>query len=249
MGVAQVRSSIIEGNTAAGGVGETSDGIPIYLWTNYARAWGGAIYNSGLFQCAAVVLSNNIATGSSVLGEEIYNSGTYLTDSQTVLAANFTGSPPLEFAWQVDGTNIAGATSSSFNLTNVQFNEAGTYSLLISNSSGLVTNFDEILNQPVTNAPAFVLQPLSEVTNLGSTVEFEAAALGFPAPKYQWLFDGTNIAGATASVLVLTNVLQNQSGTYTVICDNSSDHRQPAGSPDSQWGYSIDRIRFGEGGI
>jgi hypothetical protein len=51
-------------------------------------------------------------------------------------------------------------------------------------------------------------------------VEFEAAALGFPAPAYQWLFDGTNLAGATGSALILTNVLQNQSGTYTVIATN-----------------------------
>jgi predicted outer membrane repeat protein len=217
-GVAHIFSSTLSDNVSAGGF-VVYDGDPFY-GTSYGLGLGGGIANAGLIQVLGATLSNNFTTGLGNYGEEIYNTGTFLTDSNTIVMANSAGTPPLTYDWQFDGTNIAGATSSIINLTNVQFNNAGTYSLLISNSSGLVTNFDEILNQPVTNAPALVLQPLSEVTNLGSTVEFEAAATGFPAPTYQWLFDGTNIAGATTSALILTNVLQNQSGTYTVIATN-----------------------------
>jgi hypothetical protein len=166
------------------------------------------------------MLSNNFTTGSGNYGEAIYNTGALLTDSDTLLMANSAGTPPLVYDWRFNGVNISGATSSTINLTNIQFDDIGTYSLLISNSLGLVTNFDEILNQPLTNAPAFVLQPANLVTNLGATVEFEASAVGFPAPAYQWVFDGSNIAGATGSALVLTNVLQNQSGTYMVIATN-----------------------------
>ncbi len=153
-------------------------------------------------------------------GETIYNTGAFVVGSNTTIFPNSAGTPPLTYVWQFNGTNIAGATTSAFSLTSAQFESEGSYGLLISNSAGLVTNFVEILNQPVTNAPAFVLQPASLVTNLGSTVVLDAEATGFPAPTYQWLFDGTNLAGATGSALVLTNVLQNQSGTYTVIATN-----------------------------
>jgi hypothetical protein len=216
VGSAQISASTISDNTAAGGqwiVGGSTV-------TNYANAWGGAIDNIGLIQVSDSMLISNDADGSNNFGIAIYNSGAFLADTKSFVTANTIGIPPLVYDWQINGTNIPGLSTSTINLTNVQFNDAGTYSLLISNSLGLVTNFDEILNQPVTNAPAFVLQPVSQVTNLGATVEFEVAAVGFPAPTYQWVFDGTNLAGATTSLLILTNVLQNQSGTYTVIATN-----------------------------
>jgi hypothetical protein len=37
---------------------------------------------------------------------------------------------------------------------------------------------------------------------------------------YQWTFDGTNLAGATADSLLLTNVQPAQAGTYAVVITN-----------------------------
>jgi hypothetical protein len=211
-GSAQVSFCTISENKGAGGspFGPGTDG----------NGWGGAIANVGLVELSNTILSSNFTTGATNYGEAIYNTGAFLVDTNTVVAPNTAGAPPLAYDWQINGTNIAGATSSTFNLTNVQFSDAGTYSLLISNSAELLTD-DEILNLPLTNAPTFVLEPVGQVTNLGATVEFDAAAVGFPAPMYQWLFDGTNVPGATSSVFILTNVLQNQSGSYTVTATNS----------------------------
>jgi len=39
--------------------------------------------------------------------------------------------------------------------------------------------------------------------------------------SYQWQFDGTNIAGATNSVLTLSNVQFDEVGIYDVIVTNS----------------------------
>ncbi len=57
-----------------------------------------------------------------------------------------TGSAPLSFHWQfdgtnlVDGTNVSGATTARLVLVNVQPFQAGTYSVLISNEVGSVTS-------------------------------------------------------------------------------------------------------------
>ncbi|HOX58479.1 MAG TPA: immunoglobulin domain-containing protein [Candidatus Paceibacterota bacterium] len=41
--------------------------------------------------------------------------------------------PPATFQWSFNGTNIAGATSTSYTITNAQYADAGTYTLLATN--------------------------------------------------------------------------------------------------------------------
>ncbi len=76
----------------------------------------------------------------------------------------------------------------------------------------------------VLNAAGIVLSssPQSQSASAGETVTFAAGASGTSAVGYQWFFDGTNIAGATSSTLVLTNVQPAQSGTYYVVVSNAS---------------------------
>jgi uncharacterized delta-60 repeat protein len=51
-----------------------------------------------------------------------------------------TGTPPLSFQWLFDGTPISGATNASLRLANLQFTQAGRYSLVVSNPLGSVTS-------------------------------------------------------------------------------------------------------------
>lgn len=71
-------------------------------------------------------------------------------------------------------------------------------------------------------APAFTLQPVGQNVVAGSTVTLTATASGSPAPAYQWRRNGTAIAGATASSLVLPNVQPAAAGDYTVVATNSA---------------------------
>lgn len=50
------------------------------------------------------------------------------------------GTATLSYQWRFNGTNIAGATGSSFTRTNAQAHHAGQYSVVITNSSGSVTS-------------------------------------------------------------------------------------------------------------
>ncbi len=58
----------------------------------------------------------------------------------TFAIANVVGQGPFTYQWQCSNTNISGATNSSLSLTNVQLNQAGTYSLVTGNGYGNVTN-------------------------------------------------------------------------------------------------------------
>ena len=55
------------------------------------------------------------------------------------LLAMAVGQQPLSYQWQRNGTNLAGATTNSLTLANVQCSDAGAYTLLVSNSLGSAT--------------------------------------------------------------------------------------------------------------
>src|SRR5262249_7377631 len=47
-----------------------------------------------------------------------------------------TGSAPLSYQWRKAGTDIAGATASSYSIAGAQFSDAGNYSVAVSNPGG-----------------------------------------------------------------------------------------------------------------
>jgi plastocyanin len=71
------------------------------------------------------------------------------TNVLTGQAASFSvlagGTAPLSYQWALNGTNIAGATDSSFSLSNVTATNAGTYFVVVSNSLGTATSTNAVL--------------------------------------------------------------------------------------------------------
>ncbi len=132
------------------------------------------------------------------------------------------------YQWQYNGGNISGATLSSYTKTNVQTNDAGSYSVILTNLSLSVTSSPAILT--VVVPPAFTT-PLTGVTNLlGSTVSLAAQVTGSQL-VYQWLLNGTNlpngatghgstVAGVTTSNLTITSSVSADSGSYTLVITN-----------------------------
>jgi surface antigen len=55
------------------------------------------------------------------------------------------GSPPFSYQWRFDGTNIPGASSNSLTVAAVQMANAGTYSVMVSNSVGWIASSNAVL--------------------------------------------------------------------------------------------------------
>src|SRR5581483_2665511 len=64
-------------------------------------------------------------------------------------------------------------------------------------------------------------QPPDTSVGIGRETTLAVAADGITAIHYQWQFNGTNLPGATAATLVLSNVQPQQSGPYRVIVSNN----------------------------
>lgn len=71
-----------------------------------------------------------------------------------------------------------------------------------------------------TNPPAIVTQPQSQGIATGNSVSFSVTATGTSPLSYQWLFNSTNISGATTNPFVLAGAQLTNAGNYSVTVTN-----------------------------
>ncbi len=75
-------------------------------------------------------------------------------------------------------------------------------------------------------SPAIIAQPQNVTTNAGAVARFSTTVTGAVPLSYRWqknginLADGGKISGSTNSTLMVTNVLQADNGTYSVVITN-----------------------------
>lgn len=127
----------------------------------------------------------------------------------------------LQYQWQFNGTNIAGETKTTLTLANVQTNNAGSYAAVVSNSQGSSTSSNATLTV-INTAPIITSQPAaSQTVNSGSDASFSVTTTGSDPRRYQWRFNGSPIANATATSYTQSNVQFGDSGNYDVVITNS----------------------------
>jgi len=97
-----------------------------------------------------------------------------------------TGTAPLAYQWQFNGTNLVGAVSETVSLTNAQPGEAGSYWVVVSNSAGGATSEVAILT---VAGPSLLLDPRT-------------------TPEGMFTFTLSGTAGLTYVIEITTNFLQ-----------------------------------------
>lgn len=151
------------GKSATFSVTATGSDTLTYQWTKAGVSISGATSSSYTISSVtssdagsyAVVVTNNYgslsssAVTSSSVTLTVYAATTITSQptSQTVTAgqsATFsvtaTGSGTLTYQWTKAGTNISGATSSSYTITSTTSNDAGSYAVVVTGSGGSVTS-------------------------------------------------------------------------------------------------------------
>jgi Concanavalin A-like lectin/glucanases superfamily/Immunoglobulin domain len=140
--------------------------------------------------------------------------------SSASFSVDATGATPLSYQWQFDGTNIAGATSSTYAIGTTSAGSAGSYTVVVSNPNGALTSSPPAV-LTVNTTPQITLNPSGEIVDLGGTVTYSTAAIGAPPFTYLWYFNDTLIQSSTSPTLTLTDIQSNQAGNYSVIVSNS----------------------------
>ncbi len=151
--------------------------------------------------------------------------------SQTVTAggsATFTaaasGTPAPTFQWRKDGAAIAGATSASCCITSATTGDAGTYTVVATNSAGTATSNGAVLTvSAAPSAPVITTQPVSQSVSASQGATFTVAASG-TVSSYQWqrlpagsttwedLREGGSYRGATTATLTISSTTAAMSG-------------------------------------
>lgn len=126
----------------------------------------------------------------------------------------------LSYQWEFNGTHIPEGTNAVLELKNVQLSHHGNYRVRVTNALGSILSHEVVLTIEQWLPPTIVQQPREAASLPGGTVTFSVTAGGQSPFSYQWLFGGADLAGATNSTLVLSNVTTNHQGHYTVRVSN-----------------------------
>ncbi|HEY2951665.1 MAG TPA: immunoglobulin domain-containing protein, partial [Verrucomicrobiae bacterium] len=135
--------------------------------------------------------------------------------SNVTFSVTATGDAPLGYQWRRNGVPLNGttATNATLLLPNAQNSDGGSYTVVVFNPSGSVTSAVATLNFFLQ----ITQQPVSASVNPGTNVTFSVSAIGTGPLRYQWKFNGSDLAGRTSTNLPLTNVQLADNGDYTVV--------------------------------
>lgn len=185
----------------------------------------------GLILAAAIPCSGGLATITSQPQSQTNAVGDFV--SFDVVA---TSTEPLGYKWRKNGSadnipndsHVTGKTDSSLQLYPVSATDGGTYTVVVSNSSGTITSSNAIFK--VLVPPILTTQPISQQKIQGSNVMLTVrlSTINAPTPplSFQWFHDGellvdTNgVSGATSTNLTLTDLQDPDSGDYWVVVSN-----------------------------
>ena len=144
------------------------------------------------------------------------------TATFTVVAA---GTAPLNYQWQKNGANIAGATTGSYTTPATATTDSGsTFDVVVTNTAGSITSNAATLTvtaAPV--APSITTQPANQTVTAGQTATFTVVAAGTAPLTYQWQKNGVNISGATSASYTTPATTTTDSGsTFDVVVTNTA---------------------------
>ena len=199
--------------------GTTYRGVFVRQWDDDSQVWVltfTALSNNGVAVWGSKVAINTAP--AILLGP---TGQTVSTGANITLTTVASGDPAPTYQWKKNNVDIGGATGSSYQITNANTGDAGSYTVVATNSVNSATSNAATLTVSVsTVAPAITIQPVSQAINAGSSVTFTAAASGNPAPTYQWRKNGVDIPGAVNPTYTIAGVIAADAGAYSFTATN-----------------------------
>lgn len=240
--------TLIAGTTATLSPAISGIPTPSYQWRSNSVAITGATNASLVLNnvqyaqngAAYSLVASNIVgavTNSMTLTVIVTPSITGLVNQAAPVGATVTNSPTVSGVptpatrWQLGGNNlsdgatgngstISGSATSTLIISNAQAADTGTYSLVATNTAGMVTNSMTLTVSSGNVAPG-ITGPTDQTATQTSNATFTASVSGLPLPTVQWRVNDAPILNQTNSSLTVFNVQYSQNGyVYSVVASN-----------------------------
>ena len=128
------------------------------------------------------------------------------------------GSEPLGYQWQFNGADLAGATTPVLVIESVAKSQGGSYQVRVRNAAGELTSAKATLT--VLLPVKLDTQSKEIIVNRGERVTMEVKATGSEPLIYEWYYEGSRLAAAADSRLVLDAAALTDAGRYSVVVRN-----------------------------
>ena len=231
------------GQTATFSVAATGTGSISYQWRKDGNDIAGATQSSYSFAATSIdndtvfavavsnasgtLLSNNaslwVVSAPAIRSQPVSQS--VLAGSSATFTVSATGTGPLRYQWKKNGTDISGATNSSYTTPGTSLGDSGAqYSVVVSNAVNTVTSNEARLTVSLAaEKPTIHSQPANQTVAAGQTATFWVTASGTAPFTYQWKKNGTYIEGVTTSSHTTdATVLGDSGAVFSVVVSNSA---------------------------
>jgi hypothetical protein len=137
-----------------------------------------------------------------------------LQGAEAAFGVSLNGTAPFAYRWFFNGTPILNSGYGIYVIYPAT-NNAGNYSVIITNSAGSITSNVASLT--------VLLSPTNRVTAVNGTATFNVVAFNPVSLAYGWqrnntyLNDGGKYSGVSGSTLTITDVSSNEAALYSVI--------------------------------
>lgn len=162
-------------------------------------------------QSARATVKVGIATAPTIsaqpVGSDVCEGGTL------TLSVGATAQGTLEYQWQLNGTDVAGATAATYSVSNFSAARAGTYTCRVSTACGSeVSSPATVTLLPATQVTA---QPPATIdVQVGQELSISLTATGAAPLQYQWIKDNVELAGEVAPTYTKAAAEATDAGKY-----------------------------------
>jgi alpha-tubulin suppressor-like RCC1 family protein len=206
-------------------------------------AWGAAAaIPEGMSGVKAISagFDHNMVIESGIMNPVIFRQPTDqygLAGGNVTFSAAGQGVAGVTYQWQLNGTNITGATMNTLTLTNVAAANNGNYDVVVTTSNGSITSSVATFTLVVAPQIGSTYPTVAGTTWINYPILLHVAPtnagqLSYPL-SFGWQFNGTNIPGESSSNYLVGATVPTNDGNYMVSISNA------AGSTNVTWNIRL----------
>lgn len=236
---APASQSACPGEPATFSIGVSGTGPIAYQWQKNGMSIAGATgstftidsvqaSDAGIYRCWVSNECSTVVSGNAAL---ILGAGPSISEhpqdqsacpGESVTFSAGTAREMVNYQWRKDGIDIPGANSNTFTISSVTASDVGAYSAAVSNGCGQTVSNSASLS--LHSGEVTILQhPLSADLCTGNSLTLSIAAIGSPAPTFQWRKNGVSIPGEITDTFTIPVVTVEDTATYDVEVSAGTD--------------------------